>query len=99
MALARILAALAEGRQFEVYGDGSVSRSFTYVGDVVAATVAAMERAADGSIYNVGGGSEATLRETIELAERVARRGLDVRYREAAAGDVTRTAADTSRIR
>ena len=48
------------GGTFEIYGTGEQSRSFTYVGDAVAATIAAMERARAGAVYNVGGGEEAT---------------------------------------
>ena len=99
MAFTRILTALAEGSPFELFGDGSASRGFTYVGDAVAATVTAMERAAAGAVYNVGGGTEATMREAIATCERVSGRSLDLRLRESAKGDVSRTAADTSRIR
>jgi len=98
MAFARVVDALARGSSFELYGDGSQSRSFTYVGDVVAATVAAMDRAAAGSLYNVGGGTEATMRDAIATLEEVAGRRLDLAVRPAAAGDVRRTAADTTRI-
>ena len=86
MAFPRIVGALAEGRPFTLYGDGEQSRSFTYVGDVVEATIRAMEGAAPGSVYNVGGGEEATLNETIALLERVAGRSLDVRPRASGAG-------------
>jgi nucleoside-diphosphate-sugar epimerase len=99
MAFTRIVTALAEGRPFELYGDGSVSRGFTYVADVVGATIAAMERAPAGAVYNVGGGTEATVAEAIALCERIAGRALDVRTLPPAAGDPRRTAADTSRIR
>ncbi|MFN2468578.1 MAG: NAD-dependent epimerase/dehydratase family protein [Gaiellaceae bacterium] len=99
MAFTRIVEALAEGAPFELYGDGSRSRGFTFVGDAVAATAGAMQRAPAGAAYNVGGGSEATMREAIALCERVSGRTLDVRTRAEAAGDVRRTAADTSRIR
>ena len=99
MAFARILTALAAGSPFELFGDGSASRGFTYVGDAVAATVAAMKRAAAGAVYNVGGGAEATMREAIATCERVSGRSLDLRRRESAKGDVARTAADTTRIR
>jgi nucleoside-diphosphate-sugar epimerase len=94
----RVVDALAEGTAFEVYGDGSQSRSFTYVADAVEATMTAMERAPAGAIYNVGGGDEATVRESIELLEELAGRTLDVRYGPPARGDVKRTRADTSRI-
>jgi UDP-glucuronate 4-epimerase len=98
MAFARMIAALAEGRPFELYGDGSRSREFTYVADAVGATVAAVG-APSGAVYNVGGGSEASMNDAIAVLERVTGRELDVARTPAAAGDMRRTAADTSRIR
>jgi UDP-glucuronate 4-epimerase len=98
MALARIVDALAGGSSFELYGDGLQSRSFTYVADGIGATIAAMERAPAGGVYNVGGGEEATMREAIGTLERVSGRALDVVERPAAAGDVRRTSADATRI-
>ena len=98
MAFSRILTALAGGSPFELFGDGSASRGFTFVDDAVAATVAAMGRGEQGAVYNVGGGAEAMMREAIAICERVSGRSLDLRRRESAKGDVSRTAADTSRI-
>ncbi len=98
MALARIVTALAQGTSFELYGDGLQSRAFTYVGDAVEATIAAMERATAGSVYNVGGGEEATMREAIATLERVSGRDLDLVERPGQPGDVRRTAPDTGRI-
>ncbi|HLB18828.1 MAG TPA: NAD-dependent epimerase/dehydratase family protein [Gaiellaceae bacterium] len=98
MALARIVTALARGSTFELYGDGLQSRSFTYVVDGIDATIAAMERAPAGTVYNVGGGEEATMREAIGTLERVSGRALDLVERQAATGDVRRTSADPTRI-
>jgi UDP-glucuronate 4-epimerase len=98
MAFARIVDALARGASFELYGDGLQSRSFTYVADAVAATIAAMERAPARSLYNVGGGTEATMRAAIATLDRISGRTLDVVELPAAAGDVRRTSADTTRI-
>ena len=69
MAFTAMLEALARGDSFRLFGDGSAARSFTYVGDAVAATIAAMERGRGGEVYNVGGGDEATMNEAIALAE------------------------------
>jgi UDP-glucuronate 4-epimerase len=99
MAFTRLVEALAAGQTFELYGDGSQSRSFTYIDDAVAATMAARERGPSGAVYNIGGGTEATLNQVIELLERIAGRSLDVRRLHRAAGDVRRTCADTTRIR
>jgi UDP-glucuronate 4-epimerase len=99
MAFPRIVDALLEGRPFMLFGDGEQSRSFTYVRDVVAASILAMEQAAVGSVYNVGGGEEATMNETIALLERISGRRLEVERTDAVAGDQRRTKADTTRIR
>jgi nucleoside-diphosphate-sugar epimerase len=97
MFFTRLLGALAGGEKVEVYGDGLQSRSFTYVSDVVRATQLALERGRTGTVYNVGGGVEATVRNAIAVAERVSGRTLDVAYGERAVGDVRRTAPDTTR--
>jgi nucleoside-diphosphate-sugar epimerase len=96
MAFARVVAALAADEQFELYGDGSQSRSFTYVADVAAATALALEAAP--GVYNVGGGEEATMREALALLESVAKRSLHVTYGPPQTGDMHRTKADTSKI-
>jgi nucleoside-diphosphate-sugar epimerase len=96
MAFTRIVNALASGATFGLYGDGDQSRSWTYVGDIVDATIVAMERGS--GTYNVGGALEASLGETIELLERISGRTLAVERHPAVAGDQRRTKADTRRI-
>jgi UDP-glucose 4-epimerase len=57
------------GQPITVFGDGTQSRSFTYVGDVVRAVVALIdEPRAIGQVFNIGNGTEITIGE---LAERV----------------------------
>jgi nucleoside-diphosphate-sugar epimerase len=94
MAFARLLESLGAGTSFPLFGDGSQSRSFTFVADAVAATIAAMERGNPGEIYNVGGGDEATMSEVVALAEALAGRELEVERHGVVAGDVRRTRAD-----
>jgi UDP-glucuronate 4-epimerase len=97
MAFARLVTAAHDGEEFELYGDAS--RSFTYVGDAVDATIRAMDAAPAGAVYNVGGGQEATMREAIATLERMTGRRIAIRARPAARGDARRTAADVTRIR
>ena len=98
MAFTRMVFCLADGRPFELYGDGTQSRSFTYVDDVLEATIRAMEASASGAVYNVGGGEEVSMLHAIDTLARVAGRELEVVRAPRIAGDVRRTAADTSRI-
>jgi UDP-glucuronate 4-epimerase len=97
MAFTRMLEALAEGRPFRVYGDGSASRSFTYVDDAVSGTIAAMEHRGSSAIYNIGGGEEASMTDVFALAREISGRELLLEHDEAAAGDVRRTSADCTR--
>jgi nucleoside-diphosphate-sugar epimerase len=94
----RVCDALAVGGAFEIYGSGRQSRSFTEVGDAVAATIAAMERAPAGAVLNVGGGDEASMLEAIAILEEVSGRTLEVTHVDVAKGDVGRTKADVTRI-
>jgi nucleoside-diphosphate-sugar epimerase len=98
MAFARMIDALARGAPFELYGDGSQSRAFTFVADAVEATIAAMEKAPEGAVYNVGGGAEATVRDAIATLEEVTGRTLELVQRPVARGDIHRTTPDTTQV-
>jgi UDP-glucuronate 4-epimerase len=97
MAFTPMFEALASGTSFRLFGDGSAARSFTYVGDAVAGTIAAMKHGSPGDVYNVGGGDEATMAQVIELAQELAGRELAVAREAAAPGDVRRTKADVAK--
>jgi len=57
------------GHPITVFGDGTQSRSFTYVGDVVRGLLALVEEPrAVGQVFNIGNGQEITIRE---LAEKI----------------------------
>jgi UDP-glucuronate 4-epimerase len=100
MAFNRFCHAALEGEPITVYGDGTQTRDFTYVTDVVAATRAsAAARAVEGGIYNIGGGAQKSLAEALELIGELAGRELDLRYDARQEGDVRDTAAEISRAR
>ncbi len=98
MALHRFCRAAVTGEPITVFGDGTQRRDFTFVGDVVAATrAAAVAPDVGGRAYNIGGGSQVSLQQVLELLAGLAARPLDVRHVGAEAGDVRETSADTRR--
>jgi UDP-glucuronate 4-epimerase len=99
MALAKIVACLVEGKPFELHGDGTQSRSFTFVEDAVEATILSMEQGSAGDVFNVGGGDEATMLDAIDVLETASGRALELVPGPRREGDQARTLADTSRIR
>ena len=98
MAFNRFCRAAVLGQALTIFGDGRQTRDFTFVSDVVATTrnAATAPRAA-GGVYNVGGGSGASVNEALELIAALAGRPLDVRYVDRELGDVRDTGADISR--
>jgi UDP-glucuronate 4-epimerase len=98
MAFTRMVTALAASEPFVLFGDGTQSRSFTYVDDAVEATILAFERGATGTVYNVGGGEEVSMLEAVETLGEIAGRRLELVGSPRREGDATRTAADTSRL-
>ena len=100
MAFHRLCAAGAVKRPFRVFGDGHQTRDFTYVSDIVAATRAASTAELRGHrVFNVGGGSPASLSEVIALIQEFSDGGLELVYEDSERGDVRDTSADTSLAR
>ena len=99
MGLARFIEAAAQGREIPVYGDGSQLRDFTYVEDVVTATIAAAERGRPGGVYNVASSDPQTLLSVLDELRSASGGELSLRFEEAKLGDVRDTWADTTRAR
>jgi nucleoside-diphosphate-sugar epimerase len=99
MAFHRFLTAARDGRPLTVYGDGTQTRDFTYVDDILAATRAAAEAGRPGAAYNVGGGERVALNDVLRLIEKVTARRLEIRREAPQKGDMRDTFADTSAAR
>jgi UDP-glucose 4-epimerase len=87
--------ALLSGSAPKVFGDGSQTRDYVYVGDVARATLAAVER--DGGVYNVGTGRETSVVELLELCQQVAGTSFEPEFAPARPGELQRAVVDPSR--
>jgi nucleoside-diphosphate-sugar epimerase len=99
MAFHRFLKAARDGAEVPVFGDGTQTRDFTYVADIVAAVRAAPLSGRPGSVYNVGGGERLALNEVLRLIETVTARPLRIQRQEKQKGDMRDTFADTAAAR
>jgi nucleoside-diphosphate-sugar epimerase len=95
MAVSRFIFSALRGRPVDVYGDGEQIRDMTYVADAVDATVAALD--APPGVYNVGGGTRATVNALLDAVSRVTGSPVEPRYGPAAEGDMRSTWADSRR--
>jgi UDP-glucose 4-epimerase len=88
------------GRPLTIFGDGQQTRDFVFVGDVVAALLAAMERQDKSArVFNVGRGERITLLKLIAALERVTGRKAVVRHEEPRAGDIRHSQGDATQLR
>jgi UDP-glucose 4-epimerase len=89
-----------DGTPLEIHGDGTQSRDFTYIDNVVEANLlAARARAGAGEIFNVGCGARVSLLDVVERLEKALGRALARRHTPSRAGDVPHTLADISKAR
>jgi nucleoside-diphosphate-sugar epimerase len=97
MGFHRFLSAVLDGRPLVRYGDGEQTRDFTYVADVVTATVAARTKGVPGGVYNIGGGSRVTVNHVFEIIGRLVGQPVTLEQQPPQKGDMRDTYADTSR--
>ena len=94
------IAAIDQGEQVTIYGDGEQSRDFTYVGNVVEATIRAADaNGASGRTFNVAAGSPASVNHVAETIGIVLGKPVDRRFEPPRAGDIRDSWADISAAR
>lgn len=101
-AVARFIRRASNGEALEIYGDGTQTRDFIYIEDLIRAVVlAATTRGVGGETFQIATSAETTVQELIEhLVSSLKEFGIDgfkVRHTSPRAGDVSRNYADTSK--
>ena len=98
--IALFLRLAAEGAEVTVCGDGTQTRDFTYVSNVVEATLlAAAAPQASGSVLNIGCGASYSVLDLISAIEKATGRALDPHFAPPRPGDVKHSFANIDRAR
>jgi UDP-glucose 4-epimerase len=84
-------------KTLEIYGDGSQTRDFIYVSDVVDATVAALEKNLRDRVFNIASGTETTILELAKTIQRIAESRSELKFCPPQTGDIARSIADTTK--
>lgn len=93
MAFHKFFRSIIEKKPITIFGDGSQTRDFTYIDDVVEATYSAMTHGKAGEIYNVGGGNQRILKEVLPGLREITGSEVPIRWEENQKGDVPHTYA------
>jgi nucleoside-diphosphate-sugar epimerase len=99
MAFSRFITAALNGEPLRINGTGEQIRDFTYVDDIVEATIAAGDRGRPGGVYNVGGGQPVGLNDAVRTLARVLGVAVSIEHHAAPRGDARVTTADIGRCR
>jgi UDP-glucose 4-epimerase len=86
---------LRAGEGVRIFGDGEQTRDFVFVGDVVAAVLAAAGH--QGGVFNVGTGRATSVNELFDACRRVAGVETEAKHAEARSGDLRHSVLDVSR--
>lgn len=89
---------LLEGKQPTIFGDGTKTRDYCYVGDIVQANVLALA-AGSGGVYNIGRGIEVSDQEIFETVRDAVGSSMEPAYGPPRAGEVEHIALDAARAR
>ena len=99
-AIPLFIAAIDQSEPITIYGDGEQSRDFTYVTNVVDATIRAAEAPdASGRIFNVAAGSPATLNHVAETIGVILGKPIERRFEPPRPGDIRHSWADITAAR
>jgi nucleoside-diphosphate-sugar epimerase len=96
MAFRRLIDGALLGEQFSLNGDGTQTRDFTFVGDIVDGITKAIDSQWCG-VVNLGSDRSVSMNDAIEIVESLLGRPLDVRRVDNMRGDARDTRADISR--
>jgi nucleoside-diphosphate-sugar epimerase len=97
MAYRKFISHALGGKPIDVFGDGSQTRSNTYIDDCVQGTLGALERGIDGQIYNIAGSTERSLNEALSYIEASVGKAVAITYLPRARGDQDRTFGDSTK--
>jgi nucleoside-diphosphate-sugar epimerase len=93
--LAKFCTAYLDGTEPVVFGDGEQTRDFTYIDNVVQATLAACEApGASGKVINIGTGARISLNQTLQLLREISANPLEAKYDPPRDGDIRDSQAD-----
>jgi UDP-glucose 4-epimerase len=98
--LAKFITQMLNDEQPTIFGDGSQSRDFTYVDNVVSANLLACRAPAEkvaGQVFNVATGTRIDLNETFRVIKKIIGYKGEVRYAAERAGDVKHSLAELTR--
>jgi len=99
MAIHKFTRLVMEDKPIPVYGDGSSSRDYTYIDDIVDGVIRAIERPFGFEIFNLGNSYTVKLLDLIEIIGRAVGKEPKIEFLPFQPGDVPITFADISKAK
>lgn len=97
MAPFKFIDRVSRGMEMQQFGDGSSSRDYTYIDDIVDGVVRAIDRPYSYQVFNIGKGSGTSLKQFISIVEKHVGKSAIIKVMPDQPGDVPYTCADVSK--
>ena len=97
MAIHIFTKAISEDREICIYGDGSSSRDYTYVDDIVDGIISSIRLQCDFEVINLGNSSTVNIKSLVEVIEAKLSKIANIHFSPEQQGDVPATCADISK--
>merc|ERR1719343_1251495 len=99
MAPFKFIDRVSRGLELQQFGDGSSSRDYTYIDDIVDGVVRSIDRPYDYQIFNLGKGSGTSLKTFINLVQKHVGKKAIIKVLPDQPGDVPYTCADVAKAK
>mmetsp|Transcript_52845 Transcript_52845/g.59828 ORF Transcript_52845/g.59828 Transcript_52845/m.59828 type:complete len:411 (-) Transcript_52845:79-1311(-) len=97
MAPFKFIDRVSRGVEMQQFGDGSSSRDYTYISDIVEGVVRAIDRRHEYEVFNLGKGEGTSLKEFIDLVQKHVGKKAIIKVMPDQPGDVPYTCADVTK--
>lgn len=99
MAINKFVHAVLNDKKIEIYGDGTQTRDFTYISDIIHANLLVAESKVKGEVFNIGGDNRISVNNLIEVIESIVGKKTEIKYSRRQKGDAQRIYADISKAK
>ena len=99
LAIYKFFMKILNNEAIEVYGDGTTSRDYTYIDDIINAIIKVSKKKFQYEIFNIGSDTPVCLIDLIKMIEKITSKQAQIVYKDIPPGDVKRTWADITKAK
>lgn len=90
---------IKNNESIRIFGDGTATRDFIHIKDIIKANIKAFNIKNDFNVFNIGSGREVSINELLQFFKRISKETLSIEHHKKRDGDILRSVADITKAR